>query len=379
MTAAVWAYARTRIAFPVLALAALLSACRGGGNDEPPVLPTAAPPLVAGQRIAFINSDNNLALMNSDGSELSVITESGGVQAFSWSGDGSRVAVDRQLPTGRTLSVLRPDGSVVFEQTGATEPRWSPDGTRFAMKVGDAIQVVDASGAVVRTILSAALPAWSPDGSRLAVLKLSQGSGVPVVATLATGEETPLSADIAPQPLTSPIAWHPASDVVGYGTVLYDLSNGVRREVPGTAVEWSPDGRTLVIALPDPQQFGTTLFQLLDADQDFKPAIGLELPPAADATPPALFLSNWTGWSPDGRYLVYLDPTATRERARIFDTVMVSQERLSDIKGEQPSVSGGQAVAAFMDSGKVWVLPVDGSSLNAIADGSWPAWVLADG
>jgi hypothetical protein len=135
----------------------------------------------------------------------------------------------------------------------------------------------------------------------------------------------------------------------------------------------------LMITLPEPGMGGTTVLRLLDATQGLKEVIGLELPPSAEGVPGWDFIQSWTAWSPNGRYLVYMDPTVTRERVRRYDTMQATQEIYRNIKGERPKISPDGSVIAFMDAGKVWMLPFDGSWLNPVMDGGWPAWVAGQG
>jgi Tol biopolymer transport system component len=267
----------------------------------------------------------------------------------------------------------------VFTQTGASDPLWSRDGTRLAVVVGTGVQVLDREGTIIQNIGSAVRPAWSPDSKSLAVVKVDGSTGVPIIVDLASGSQTTLSASIEPHSPDYPIAWHPAGAVIAYRDRAYEPATGTERSLIGTAIGWSPDGRMLIVALPEPGELGTTVFRLLDATQDLKEVIGFELPPSTDATPGWLFVENWIVWGPDGRLLVYMDPTPTRERVRMYDTVEPGQDVFTNIRGEQPDVSPDGAVITFMNQGKVWVLPLDGSSLNAVADGGFPAWVPVTG
>jgi WD40-like Beta Propeller Repeat len=365
---------------PILAALAVITACNGGDSPAAsPQPPTPTPRLVVGAQISFIDGSGNLALMSSDGTGVNVLTQGGGVQNFAWTPDGTLVGVEVQGPGGSEVKIIRRGGSVVFEETGASKPVWSRDGSRLALTLGEGVQVVDPSGAVVRNIARATRPAWSPDGTKLAAVKIDGALGTPIVVDLTSGTEVPLSSAIEPHDPVYPIAWHPGGQVIGYRNKLYDPAAATQRDLPGTAVEWSPDGRTLMVALPTAGEGGTTVFRLLDASQDLKEVIGFELPPSADGVPGQLFVQSWTDWTPDGRFLVYLDPTVTRQQVRIYDTAQAGQKRYSNIKGERPDVSPDGTVIAFMDSGKIWLLPIDGSTLNAIIDGGWPAWVSGQG
>lgn len=363
---------RSLALIPLFALL-LIASCGGNSDDLASVSPSSPPVLLGSARIFYINSDGDLAVAASNGLEAFALTDGGGVQDYSRSPDGSLIAIEKVLDSSSAIFVISPDGSAVFEHPGVRHPLWSPDGSYIAVEGDEAVLVLDLSGAVVRTISGGALAEWSPDSSLLAVLKLNGGTGIPVVVRIDTGAETPLSPEDAPQSATSPIAWQPAGAVIAYRDKLYDLGSGVERSLPGVAVEWSPDGRLLMVALPEPGIGDTTVFRLLDATQDFKEKIGFELQ-ASEGTVGTFFIQDLTAWSSDGRLLVFLDPTSGRERVRIYDTVQVTQEIHRGVHGERPDIAPDASAIAFMNEGKVWVLSMDGSSLNSIVDGGEPLW-----
>jgi dipeptidyl aminopeptidase/acylaminoacyl peptidase len=345
----------------------------GTGSPTIPGSPTGT--ITAGGRLAFIANDGNLTLIKPDGSGAEAITEGGGVQRYAWSPNGGLIALERQDGDGTKVEVIRPGGDAVFEVPGGATPVWSPQSDRLLVAREGGLDLLDAGGQAVRTIPSAVLPDWSSDGSAIAFVRTSSGGkGVPMIITLASGEEQALDASIAPDELIYPVLWHPGGAVIAFRNVLYEPATGAKTDLPGPVAYFSPDGRlVLVIGGPDPTVSGRPAW-LLDLTQGAKEIIGLEVRPAPDETPPWLFIKRWTDWTRDGRFLFYLDPDEFRPRVRIYDTVAIRQDSYRDIRGEYPDFSPDGTHATFQHDGKVWVFPLDASALPAIAEGSLPAW-----
>jgi Tol biopolymer transport system component len=156
----------------------------------------------------------------------------------------------------------------------ASQPTWSPDGTRAAFDQqvaadqsgGTNIATADASGGNVRVLTTsgrAGGPAWSPDGASIA---FSQGGGRPglwVIANDGTGARQ----------LTSPPA----------GTTDYGPS-------------WSPDGRTIAFTRVtlSPAPVAAAIWTI-----DVASGSETRLTPAdSDGASPA--------WSPDGTQIAFL-------------------------------------------------------------------------
>ena len=111
-------------------------------------------------------------------------------EAIAWSPDGSRLAVYNDVEPGDgRLFVLDADGSdieVVAEDENVSGFAWSPDGTRMVF-TGDhgAVFVAPADGSSASLVASlpidggATNPVWSPDGSRVA-LSVEPGREHPV-------------------------------------------------------------------------------------------------------------------------------------------------------------------------------------------------------
>lgn len=359
-----------------LTAALLLAAC--GSNAAPatpaPTPTVTSPPITAKGRIAFITPEGRLALIGPNGTDLTPISDPG-VKAFRWSPDGSLIALDISAGGGPLVRVIRPDGQAVFEVPGASSPLWSPDGSRLAVAESADVAVLDTAGQEVLRIANAARPAWAPGGSAIAVVKLgADGKGAPVIVDVATGAEKPLAADIDPSPPDYPIAWHPTGSGIAYRNKVYDLATGATQDLPGTAVEWNPDGRMLLVTLEFVPQDNATPARLLDFTQGGKQVIGLDVRPAADGTPAWLEIKKWTDWTPDGRFLIYMDPLYYDTKVRIYDTVAITQRKMSRLAGEWPDVSPDGTHLAFAFKGRIWVLALDRTAMRDIADGGFPAW-----
>ena len=344
----------------------------GGGTPTPRPTPTLG--TVSGT-IGYITPDGDFALMDGNGANQRVLTSDGAATAFAWSPDGSIAAVEFGGGAAHVAGVNPADGSVLFDIDGAAQPLWSPDGDRLVVAQDGSLGVFDASGGLQRAFESATRPAWSPDGASIAFLTLdADGKGVPVVASLETGEKTELSPDIVPAEPVYPIAWHPAGSVIAYRNRVYEPSTGTATDLSGTAVLWSPNGRTLLVAGEFVPADNATKGYVLDATQGFKQVIGLSIRPSAQDIPAQLFIQKWTDWTPDGRYLLYMDPEPDRQRIRVYDTIDITQTPHHNIAGERPDISPDGRHLTFMYQGKVWVYALDKSALAAVTEGGLPAW-----
>lgn len=229
----------------------------------------------------------------------------------------------RRDADGGALQRLLPPG------TQAMDPAPSPDGTRIAFVVGDAVEasgdiwVVDRDGSGLTQLTTDPelddQPAWSPDGTRLAFRSFR---------TLREGDIWVMNADgsnavnLTPDPLPGVTderrpAWSPDGTRLAYAgnaggdmdiwTLAADGSDPRRiTNSPDYDTEpaWSPDGRTLVFRRSDPAG---------GSDLAFVPAAGgtvTRLPLSGEQRQPA--------WSPDGAWLVCVHQLTAAERPDLY-------------------------------------------------------------
>jgi Tol biopolymer transport system component len=263
----------------------------------------------------FADGTYRVFTVNPDGTARTAITDTsliarGGV---SWSPDGSTIAFGAQPRSGGAFNfdiyTVKADGSGLTRLTNAPSddqhPTWSPDGTRIAFEsargdVGDSdIYLMNADGSNQSRLTfrntgpddsrSASNPAWSPDGTRIAfVADLRAGFGpvVDIHTVNADGtDDTNLTADFdsaAREPDWSPDGARLVffSDVPNAiwamnaeGTGKAKLKDG------GSSPAWSPDGTRIAYQALDPNGFsvrletmsaeGSDAMALTDGPQDF--------------------------------------------------------------------------------------------------------------
>jgi TolB protein len=172
-----------------------------------------------GSLLAIESSDRDglsVSTMKPDGSGVRLVLEN--AWSPSWSPDGTRLVVvrdgctkpyrcDSDMTDSTILVTVRTDGTDAHQVTnyfyeydvGASEPRWSPDGTWIAFVADDGtVNLVTPNSeddGVRRVADEGSNLAWSPDGSRLAfdVYDESQDAGQKIVVLdLATGRRKSL-------------------------------------------------------------------------------------------------------------------------------------------------------------------------------------------
>jgi TolB protein len=135
-----------------------------------------------GTKIAFItfghdgNNISGIGVMNADGSNKTILTQSYNNTSPTWSPDGTRIAFGAffEGTSGFAIySMNSSDGSELTKLADGTNPSWSPDGTKIAFSANQEsdLWIMNADGTGL-TNLPVQLYAvtnfdWSPDGNKL--------------------------------------------------------------------------------------------------------------------------------------------------------------------------------------------------------------------
>jgi hypothetical protein len=167
-----------------------------------------------GKQIAFVTDEagkEQVAVMNSDGTGLRVITQFTGRYARSpgWSPDGKRLVIVSDQTGSDQLYVINTDGTNLERLTEGRnnfrDPAWSPDGTLI-------VYSADGSGRGSLQIFTFRLtdkqttqltqsannnitPSWSPDGTRIAFISTRERKSNVYIMTREGDDEQLITAD----------------------------------------------------------------------------------------------------------------------------------------------------------------------------------------
>jgi Tol biopolymer transport system component len=335
--------------------------------------------------IAFIGADQNVWVMNADGSGQRIIAaRANEQQSFSqlqWSPSGERLAftvAELGQTTRHWTRIVDTSGAVVAEHDGVVEALWSPDGTRLSAIQYDAdgglggyqgTPVVLDLATGVATALGTSnfhlnAPAWSPDGSQLAytcVSSVSQeqqadGTVKQVVLADCGGDGVRLvTPDGVHSRVLVPFTYNSAE---WYGNP-----------------SWSPDGQTIALSTNSSSESGCRGYRTLSVATG---ALGdcISLPPwGAGVGCGGSAETGATDWSRDGRYLAYHSMFgAGSNGVYLRDLVTDTTTVIPSNQASSISFSSDGAHLVFGGGGYVWVADAAGSGLAVLGAGSGPAW-----
>jgi serine/threonine-protein kinase len=266
----------------------------------------------AGTLFAMAYDADQIAVL---GEPVAVISDIGGDPSsgagyFAVSGSGTIAWVKGAVTqTNSLLAIADPDGNVErlpLEPNGFHQPRFSPDGNRLAMTVGQGQYGVDGevwiysleSGAFNRFTFGGnnVYPVWTPDGRHIAYQKYQDASGVimkPADGSGSTVQVAPNSA--AP---VFPDSFGPDGNTLAYTRVgqssdIYLITKGEEPrlfERDASCADISPDGRW--IAYTSPASGTTNIF--------VRPVEGEGM---WQVSPTA---GGYARWSGDGKRLYYI-------------------------------------------------------------------------
>jgi Tol biopolymer transport system component len=226
------------------------------------------------------------------------------------------------------IYLMAPDGTGLIKLTDAsstgsiaTQPAWSPDGTKIAFVLGDPqhlpayagdgdIYVMNADGTGMRQLTSGerdAHPSWSPDGTKIAFVR-DQGHALYVMNADGTSVHEIYRPSIcfveSPQwsPDGTEIAFRGGCDI-GRIYLIHPDGSGPRALTPASSDSgtpaWSPDGKRIAFERGNPSsEAPSDDIWIMNADgTDPHPLTQCRLPVCLSETSPT--------WSPEGSEIAF--------------------------------------------------------------------------
>lgn len=145
-----------------------------------------------GTKIAFLSNrekvqqgGNELWIMDTDGTNQEMLLESGHIQRFAWSPDGSKIALHKQDHSlDYDIFIMNSDGTGLVNLTNSSSHdllgAWSPDGSKIAFKSNNDIYVINSDGSNSINLTNNSAydhsPSWSPDGSMISFISDRKGN-----------------------------------------------------------------------------------------------------------------------------------------------------------------------------------------------------------